>query len=117
MNGQISGANFPPLSNTQPTFDMSKVPISVQSGFVPQQSMIAAPPQPKKTSKNPSAAEKRCDLVQSVMLNQDPFGLKKCECLINMSKSDIQAHRDYVLYWIQRGYNFSLKARKAAAAK
>lgn len=110
----MSGANFPPLSGGQPSIDMSKVPVSIQAGYLNQNgSQPKAAAAPKAPKKNATAQQKRCDLIQAVMLNQDPFGLKRAECLLTMSPGDIQAYDQHVRFWIQRGQNFSLKATRA----
>lgn len=111
MATQAAPANFAPF-NGNAHADMSQVPMNVQASYLPSESAVAASTGTKKPArKNPTAAEKRCSMVQSVILNQDPFGLNRCECLLSMSNKDIAEHTAYVDFWIRRGKNFSLKSR------
>lgn len=115
MNPQFSGANFPVFTQGGSTFQPSQAPVAMQAAALSNVSVFNPPAPPaKKKTKNVSVAEKRCDMVQKVVLNQDRFGLTKAECFLTMSQGDIQKYSAYVQYWIQRGRNFSVKAVKAA---
>lgn len=99
--------------------DRSKIPVSVQAQHMPQvQAPLAGTAgAPKKTAKKEHTVQhKRCELIQNIVMGNDPFGLYRAKALIIMCTSDITQHQEYVIHWIQRGRDFSLKSKKAILA-
>lgn len=115
MSGPFNSATLTGFSTGKSPMNLNKVPIEAQMPSFNAAPVAAqpAPVQKKAARKNPSAAERRCDAMQKIVLNQDTFGLVRLECLINLSGPDVAKYSEYVQYHLQRGHNFSLKAQKA----